>query len=82
MSITGYSGIQLNMDYVNALVCVSVSLCVCVCVSVFVYLCVCMCGKLWNYGKLRVRGSGMSEHTCQFVLVVLPLTHSLPARIQ
>ena len=39
-SITGCSGIQLNMDYENALVCVSVSLSLCVYVNVFVYLCV------------------------------------------
>ena len=40
-SITGCSGIQLNMDYVNTLVCVSVSLSLCVCKCVCI-LCVCV----------------------------------------
>ena len=42
-SITGCSGIQLNMDYVNVLVSVSVSLSLSVCKCVCIVVCVCEC---------------------------------------
>ena len=48
LSITGYSGIQLNMDYVNALVCVSVSLSLCVCK----YVCIFVSVYVWKIMEL------------------------------
>ena len=61
-SITGCSGIQLNMDYVNTLVCVSVSLSLCVCKCVCIFVCVYL--NVW-----LLRASERNKHT-----VVLSLT--------